>query len=125
MWLLRFAAPVGVLLTLSRTFRVKETDDCMAFGDASLRPYERGQMSAMHNTGRPWWQTTRTVRQSYAFGGAWLLLGIGQLTTWIIVPGGGSDGWWRVAVGVVLIPLGVTYLTTGVMLRRYQRRTSA
>lgn len=78
----------------------------------------------MHNTGRPWWQITRTVRQSYVFGGIWLLLGIGQLTTGL-APGGGSGSWWRVAVGVVLILLGVTYLTAGVMLRRYQRRTSA
>ena len=79
-------------------------------------------VSDVRGTGRPWWRTTRTVRQGYWIAGLFLTVGVANLATF---PGGGSiSKWVQLGVGIWGILVATLYLTTAVALRRYQRGTS-
>jgi hypothetical protein len=86
-----------------------------------------GQLRAVSDardtsSGRPWWRTTRTVRQGYWIAGLFLIVGVTNLAAF---PGGGPvSKWVQLGVGVWGLLLATLYLTTAVALRRYQRDTS-
>jgi impB/mucB/samB family len=74
------------------------------------------------SSGRPWWRTTRTVRQGYWLAGVFLIVGVTNL---VAFPGGGSvSKWVQLGLGVLGLLMATLYLTTAVALRRYQRDTS-
>jgi hypothetical protein len=97
-------------------------DHARAFGHGCI-----GQLPAVRDakrvaSTRPWWQTTRTVRQGYWMAGIFLLVGAGQLVTF--PDGGAASKWLQLGTGVLGILLGTGYLMTAIALRRDQRRIS-
>ncbi|MCZ7438699.1 hypothetical protein O7598_19970 [Micromonospora sp. WMMC241] len=66
---------------------------------------------------RPWWQTTKTPRQGFVMGGAWLFLGVAYWAVALGKPIG-----WSVILGALATLLGAFLLTTAVLLRRRLRR---
>jgi hypothetical protein len=87
-----------------------------------------GQLGSMVDVGgeppkRPWWQTTRTVRQGYLLGGGNLILAVGELA--LFVSGTGLHRWLGLAIGLVFLVIAAIYLLSAFALRRRQRTTTS
>jgi hypothetical protein len=87
-----------------------------------------GQMGDMVDVGgeppkRPWWQTTRTVRQGYLLGGGNLILAMGELA--LFVSGTGLHRWLGLAIGLGFLGIAAIYLLSAFALRCRQRTTTS
>jgi hypothetical protein len=72
---------------------------------------------------RPWWQTTRTVRQGYLLGGGNLILAVGELA--LFVSGTGLHRWLGLVTGLVFLGIAAVYLLSAFALRRRQGTTTS
>jgi hypothetical protein len=70
--------------------------------------------------GRPWWQTTKTVRAGFVLGGFWAILGLAGQSVALAARG---QALMRV-IAVIWLVLAVGYLASAAALARRERSGS-